>query len=152
MDIQIIRADRNDLSKILQLQYLAYQSEADLFGRRDIPPLQQTLAEVVCEFEKGIVLKAVDENDEIIGSVRAYEHDGTVFIGKLMVHPDHRRRGLGSKLLTEIENCFPHDRFELFTSTRSEHNIRLYEKLGYKEFDRRAVDDELVFVYMRKNI
>ena len=45
----IKNAERADLPEILQLQYLAYQSEADLFGSRDIPPLKQTLDEVIEE-------------------------------------------------------------------------------------------------------
>jgi len=68
---------------LLQLQYLAYQSEAALFGSRDIPPMKQTLDEVIEEFNSGVILKMVDENGVIIGSVRAKEIDGTVYIGKL---------------------------------------------------------------------
>ena len=146
---RICRAERNDLSEILQLQYLAYQSEADLFGNREIPPLKQTLDEVADDFDKGIILKMTDGN-AIIGSVRAKEQNGTVYIGKLMVHPDHRRKGLGTKLLAAIEEQYPGKRYELFTSTRSSDNIRLYSKLGYAEFDRKAVNDELCFVYMQK--
>ena len=146
---RICRAERNDMSEILQLQYLAYQSEADLFGNREIPPLKQTLDEVADEFDKGIILKMTDGN-AIIGSVRAKEQNGTVYIGKLMVHPDHRRKGLGTKLLAAIEEQYPGKRYELFTSTRSSDNIRLYSKLGYTEFDRKAVNDELCFVYMQK--
>jgi GNAT superfamily N-acetyltransferase len=67
-----------------------------------------------------------------------------------MVHPDYRRKGFGTKLLSEIEQCFPGRRYELFTSTRSLDNIRLYQKLGYAVFDRKAVNDELEFVYMEK--
>lgn len=85
----ITKTARKDLEEILQLQYLAYQSEAALFGNKDIPPLKETIEEVIAEFE-------------------------------------------------------------LFTSTRSVDNIRLYESVGYREFDRRAVDDELVFMYMEK--
>jgi len=146
----IKRAEYNDLQEILALQYLAYQSEAELFGSKDIPPLKQTLDEVIEEFNNGIILKLTDENGSIIGSVRATEKNGTVYIGKLMVHPDHRCKGYGTKLLSEIESCYPDKRFELFTSTRSVDNIRLYEKVGYKIFDRKPVDDELVFVYMEK--
>ena len=92
-DIAIIeQAKAEDLHEILQLQYLAYQSEADLFGTRDIPPLKQTLDEVVSEFNSGIILKMVIAGN-IIGSVRATEKDGTVYIGKLMIHPDFRRKG-----------------------------------------------------------
>lgn len=38
----IKNAERADLPEILQLQCIAYQSEADLFGSRDIPPLKHT--------------------------------------------------------------------------------------------------------------
>ena len=147
---KIIRAEFEDLPEILELQYLAYQSEAALFGSKDIPPLKETLEEVQEEYKKGTVLKLVTDEEEIIGSVRAYEKDGTAYIGKLMVHPDHRCKGYGSMLLKEIEKYFPGKRYELFTSTRSVDNIRLYEKNGYRIFDRKEIDAELVFVYMEK--
>ena len=147
----IKKIEHSDLQEILQLQYLAYQSEAELFGSRDIPPLKQTLDEVVEEFKSGVILKMVDDNNTIIGSVRAQERNGTVYIGKLMVHPDRRHKGYGTRLLSEIEKCFPDKRYELFTSTRSLDNIRLYQKLGYSIFARKAVNDELEFVYMEKN-
>lgn len=67
-----------------------------------------------------------------------------------MIHPDHRRKGYGRKLLSEIESYFPGKRYELFTSTRSVDNIRLYESVGYKEFARKKIDNELEFIYMEK--
>lgn len=146
----IKNAERADLPEILQLQYLAYQSEADLFGSRDIPPLKQTLDEVIEEWNSGVILKMADDTNAIIGSVRAIERDGTVYIGKLTVHPDHQHKGYGTMLLSEMENRFPDKRYELFTSTRSVDNIRLYQKLGYTTFAQKAVNDELEFVYMEK--
>ena len=71
-------------------------------------------------------------------------------IRKLMIHPEYRRRGLGSALLTEIEKWYPGKRYELFTSTRSVDSIRLYRKMGYTPFRQEAVTDELVFVYFEK--
>lgn len=145
----VLKAEQKDLQEILELQYLAYQSEAALFGNKDIPPLKETIEELTEEFNKGTILKLV-EDGKIIGSVRAYAKNGTAYIGKLMVHPDHRCKGYGTLLLNEIEKCFPDCRFELFTSTRSEDNIRLYQKLGYRIFDRKEITDELVFVYLEK--
>jgi ribosomal protein S18 acetylase RimI-like enzyme len=150
MNVKIEKAKREDLNEILELQYLAYQSEAALFGTNDIPPLRQTLDEVVEEYNVGTILKMVDENGIIIGSVRAKENNDTVYIGKLMVHPDYRGNGFGTKLLSEIEHLFPNKRYELFTSTRSVDNIRLYQKSGYKIFSERIENDELTFVYMEK--
>ena len=147
---RIEKANLEDLDEILRLQYLAYQSEAALFGNKDIPPLKQKIDEVTEEYEQGLILKMIDENDVIIGSVRAKEVDGTVYIGKLMVHPNHRCKGHGRRLLMEIERSFPGKRYELFTSTRSKDNIRLYKDNGYREFDQRIVKDDLIFVYMEK--
>ena len=130
--MRIEKAEYKDLAEILNLQYLAYQSEADLFGKRDIPPLKQTLDEVIEEYNQGVILKLVDDNNVIIGSVRAKEKNGTVYIGKLMVHPDYRCKGYGSRMLNEIETYFPQRRYELFTSTRSINNIRL--KIGFYYF------------------
>ena len=148
-DIIMEQAEYNDLPEILTLQYLAYQSEAALFGSKDIPPLKQTSDELREEYNSGVILKMVT-GGRIIGSVRAREQNGTVYIGKLMVHPEHRRKGYGSKLLAEIEKRFPGRRYELFTSTRSVDNIRLYETQGYTVFDTKAVSEELEFVYMQK--
>ncbi|MCI8507698.1 MAG: GNAT family N-acetyltransferase [Lachnospiraceae bacterium] len=146
----IKKAQKEDLEEILKLQYLAYQSEAKLFGNMDIPPLKQTIEEVYDEFQKGAILKAVDDGGVIIGSVRAYQDGGTVYIGKLMVHPSKQGQGIGTQLLLEMEKQYPNQRYELFTSTRSEKNIALYQKLGYKIYDEEQVTEELRFVYMEK--
>lgn len=146
----VVRAEKRDLQKILDLQYLAYQSEARLFDNQDIPPLKQTLTDVENEFQKGIILKALDEDKTIIGSVRAFCDNGTAYIGKLMVHPSKQGQGIGTKLLLEMEKQYPDQRYELFTSTKSEKNIALYQKLGYKIFDEEQITEELRFVYMEK--
>lgn len=146
----IVKAEKEDLQKILDLQYLAYQSEARLFNNQDIPPLKQNLADVENEYQRGIILKALDEDKTIIGSVRAFCENKTVYIGKLMVHPSKQGQGVGTQLLLEMERQYPKQRYELFTSTRSKKNIALYQKLGYKIFDEKRVTEELRFVYMEK--
>ena len=148
--MNITRAESADLQEILDLQYLSYQSEAALFGSKDIPPLKQTLEELTAEFNNGKILKMTD-GDKIIGSVRAYENRRVAYIGKLMVHPDYRRQGNGSMLLRAIEKLYPECRYELFTSTRSVENIKLYESLGYRIFKEQKIDDELTFVYLAKD-
>lgn len=147
----ITKACLEDLEEILQLQYLAYQSEAALFGSNDIPPLKQTIDEVVEEYHKGVILKLVAYN-KIIGSIRAWETEGTIQVGKLMVHPDYRHCGYGTKLLNEIESYFSQKRFVLFTSTRSINNLRMYQRKGYKEFERKSITTELEFVFLEKII
>ncbi len=150
--MRFLKAEMSDLSSILDLQYLAYQSEAKLNNNYSIPPLMQTLEEVKQEYEKGIVLKATDENGAIIGSVRGYIENDTLYIGKLIVHPDCQGMGIGSKLLNEIENTCPRPRYELFTSDKSIKNIKLYERLGYVQYQVKQVAPNLRFIYLEKRI
>lgn len=146
----ITKANKTDLSKILELQYLAYQSEAKLFNNQKIPPLTQTLKDIEEDYNKGIILKALNEDSIIIGSVRAYCDINVIHIGKLMVHPKWQHQGIGTSLLLEVEKIYPNKIYELFTSTRSNTNIRLYEHLGYKIFREKFINKELSFVYLRK--
>ena len=61
-----------------------------------------------------------------------------------------KKKGMGTKLLLEIENQYPNHRYELFTSTKSISNIRLYERLRYKIFKDETVSLELQFIYLEK--
>ncbi len=59
-------------------------------------------------------------------------------------------KGYGTRLLLSIEKCYADKRYELFTSTKSEANLRMYRRLGYQEFDSKQIDEELKFVYLEK--
>lgn len=127
------------------------QSEYDSISRKKSKTATElAYAEVESEYQKGVVLKAVDENSTIIGSVRAYYDNNTVYIGKLMVHPEKQGQGIGTQLLVAIENEYPQQRYELFTSSKSKKNIELYEKFGYEIFSEKQITDELKFVYLEK--
>jgi GNAT superfamily N-acetyltransferase len=149
--MEITKAAFEDLPKILELQKLAYLSEAKLLNNYSIQLLTQTLKELENEFDKNIILKLTDENNnEIIGSVRAHEENNRVYVGKLMVHPDYQNKGFGEKLLKAIEKYYENKTFELFTSGKSEKNLYLYKKNGYKEYKREKKSDNLEMVFMEK--
>ena len=66
MKPKIIQAQLEDLEAILLLQYTAYQSEAAIHNDYTIQPLRQTLDELIEEYHKSVILKAVLD-DKIIG-------------------------------------------------------------------------------------
>ncbi len=148
--MSIERATIDDAQEILALQKLAYQSEAEIYNDFTITPLHQNLDDIKAEFADQCFLKFCADN-RIVGSVRAYVQEGTCFIGKLIVHPEYQNRGIGSKLLQEIENHFDHvERYELVTGHKSRKNLHLYKKNGYRIFRRQEVTDDLIVVFMEK--
>jgi ribosomal protein S18 acetylase RimI-like enzyme len=150
MELIIARAELGDATEILTLQRLAYQSEAEIYGDDRIPPLTQTLPALEEELREQVVLKALLD-DRIVGSVRARVAEGTCYVGRLIVHPEVQNRGIGTRLLAEIERCFAGPtRFELFTGHRSVRNLYLYRKLGYSEFRLQRLSPKLTLVYLEK--
>lgn len=144
------KAVADDGAEILSLQKLAYQSEAKIYDDFAIPPLTQTLKEIKKDFETQVFLKAV-VGEKIVGSVRAFIKDGTCHVGRLIVHPDFQNLGIGTRLMNKIEELFKEaQRFEIFTGHKSQRNLYLYEKLGYRRFKIVKVNEKVTIVYLEK--
>jgi GNAT superfamily N-acetyltransferase len=149
---EIRQATIGDAAEILALQRLAYRSEAQIYGDWTLPPLLQTLEEVLEQFRNHVFLKAVIEGS-IIGSARACMSASTCHIGRLIVHPNWRNQGIGTRLLLVAERMHSDaGRFELFTGSRSSGNLRHYRRLGYKEFRREPLSNQVVLVYLEKRV
>ncbi len=148
--MKIELAKREDATDLLGLQKLAYQSEAEIYNDFSIPPLTQTLEELLGEYETHTVFQALLDT-ALVGSVRTRVQGNTCYVGRLIVHPRVQNQGVGSLLMTYIEKYHPGvERFELFTGHRSVRNLYLYRKLGYSEFKREKINDSLVFIFMEK--
>jgi ribosomal protein S18 acetylase RimI-like enzyme len=140
----------DEAEQILALQRLSYRTEAALYDDWTLPPLTQTLQELLEQYDHHTIL-AARLGDEVVGSVRASLKDGTCYVGRLVVHPRLQRRGLGVRLMREIEASFPDARrYELFTGHLSEGNLRLYRRLGYEEFREEPISPALRLVYLEK--
>ncbi|WP_328679989.1 GNAT family N-acetyltransferase [Streptomyces sp. NBC_00322] len=154
MSVTISAARAQDAEQILKLQYLCYQSEAELYGDYGIEPLTQSLDDLRAEIAQGHALVA-KLGDEVVASVRgSVDEGGTARIAKLIVHPRMQRHGLGGRLLDAIEKRFSGEgaakRFQLFTGHRSESNLRLYRSRGYLQVSSEQVGPRLTLLTLEK--
>lgn len=140
-----------DAEQLLKLQYLSYQTEAELYDDWSIPPLTQTLWQLLKEYDTHTIL-AARLGEEVVGSVRGRLEGGTCRVGRLIVHPRLQRSGLGTRLMNEIETRFVDaERYELFTGHLSAGNLRFYGRLGYTEFREEETSPRLRLVYLQKH-
>jgi len=169
-----LRAERRDAPEILALQKVAYQSEAELYGDDSLPALQQTLEDLEKDFERRpareasvpdgraavdhpqdqsdriVFIKAV-VNGKIIGSIRGYAIEDTAYLSRMTVHPYFRGRGIGRRLLQEIEQAFPQNRrFETKTGHQSKRNHFQLAKLGYSRYKTEPFNPTVTWVYFQK--
>jgi ribosomal protein S18 acetylase RimI-like enzyme len=150
-DVSIERAEPVDAEAILALQRLAYRSEAALYGDYSIPPLTESLEELRAVFDEGAVVLRAMRGGRLVGSVRARLRGGTCEIARLIVHPELQGRGIGRRLMAEIEACFPEaSRFALFTGDRSQRNLRIYERLGYQRRGSEAQTEKVTIIHLEK--
>ncbi|WP_299541706.1 GNAT family N-acetyltransferase [uncultured Streptomyces sp.] len=154
MSVIIEAAGPQDVEQIFRLQYLCFQSEAELYGNYRIDPLVQSLESVRAEVATDLVLVA-RLGDEVVGSVRGFtEEDGTGRIGKLCVHPRLRGHGLGARLLDAAEAALEAERhptrFRLHTGHRSEGNLRLYRRAGYARVGDATGEDGVRLILLEK--
>jgi ribosomal protein S18 acetylase RimI-like enzyme len=149
-NVVIKRALIDDADEILKLQKLAYISEAKIYSDYSIPPLTQTLQEVRDDFKNNYILKAT-LNGVIIGSVRGQLMEDACYIGRLMVHPDYQNKGVGTRLMQAIQREFKQvKKYSLITGHRSERNLHLYKKLGYKQIKTEKVNEKVDLVHLEK--
>ena len=148
--IQIQHANQDDLDEILTLQKLAYQENAVRYNDTHIPPLTETLDEMIEESKSRLFLKAVVD-DVIIGSVRGCKKDDCAYIERLIVHPNYQNQGIGRKLMTAIEQELNASVFRLVAGHLDDKNISLYSKLGYVIYgEQRQISPNLSYVHMEK--
>lgn len=142
-----------DAGEVLTLQRAAYASEALVYGDPSLPPLVQTLPELVEELSNSVGHKAI-RGHRLLGAVRSVVDDDTLRIGRLTVAPDLQGIGLGTALLAAAEaDAGPGvTSAALFTGHLSAGNLRLYERLGYVEERREDLKPGLTLVHLRKQL
>lgn len=150
MEVAIGPALVREAEEILKLQYLCYQAEAALYDDYALPPLTQTLADLLAGYDTHAILVA-RLGGAVVGSASGRMAGDTCHIGRLIVHPRLQRRGLGTRLLRAIEGHFhTAARYALFTGHRSEGNLRLYSALGYGRVREEAIAPHLRLVHLER--
>ena len=144
--LQIVRATWRDVRALVQLDRRCFKS-IDQFGWYEFLGL--------CVWPGVIALKAVHQ-DRIVGFIAGdlRRHEGHTIISTIGVDPAYQRRGLGERLMREVEARSTLPRLLLMVRKSNLPALHLYRKLNYtivETWPRYYEDGEDAYV-MEKNL
>lgn len=133
--------------RVLEIQQRAYRVEADLIGFDGIPPLHETLDALQQSTESFIGYFVED----VLAGVLSYSiADSTLDIGRLVVHPDYLRRGIGKALVEKVGKVANVERLIVSTGALNTPARQLYERLDYQLIEEVLVLDSLIMAHYEK--
>lgn len=118
------------VEELYELQRASYLVEAKLINFFEIPPLKETLEELtVC----GESFLGYFEEENLAGAISYTIDDEVLTICRMVVHPNHFRKGIAQKLLTAVEETNKENTlFKVSTGKENNPAKGLYLKNGYK--------------------
>ena len=154
MELNLRQASESDRNEVLQLLRDAFAPYMAKLGRIVEP---DSFAGVRQALADGQVSAAVG-SDGIEGVLIEEPLGATLYVKVVAVRPDQQGKGLGSRMLEEIETRARDRGFEaltLDTAEVMEDLLRLYGRHGFREIRRAPPDhgrDETLRVFMRKDL
>jgi ribosomal protein S18 acetylase RimI-like enzyme len=148
VSIQI--SDTRAASQIFELQSLSYRVEADLIGSDLIPGLFENLEQLQ---NCGETFYGFFEAQILCGAISFKLEHQTLDVHRLVVHPNHFRKGIAKKLLEfvlklelNVERCI------VQTGALNFPAIGLYQKMGFLELEQREVAPDLWICKLEKTL
>jgi ribosomal-protein-alanine N-acetyltransferase len=123
--MNIRRAETGDLAQIVQIEALCFPEETAFPPKMFAYLIRYAVSLVACRPEK-----------KVLGFVMGYTSGRAGAVYTLDVHPDYRRMGIGSSLISALEaelQALGAESVRLEAATEAPEAIDLYRKAGYRE-------------------
>jgi ribosomal protein S18 acetylase RimI-like enzyme len=118
-----------------------------LIGFDGIPPLHETLADLQQSEETFI---GYYKDDILVGVLSYAILDTTLDIGRLVVHPDYFRQGIGKALVEFVETVSGIKQVIVSTGALNTPARQLYERLGYQLIEEVKLIEGLIIARYEK--
>jgi ribosomal protein S18 acetylase RimI-like enzyme len=136
--------------RVLELQRVSYQIEAELIGSILIPPLRETLPELQ---SCGEVFHGWFESGRLLGFISHKLEEDVLDIHRVAVHPDGFRRGIARQLLEFVLKLEPSaTRAIVQTGSLNVPACKLYLSFGFEILERKEVAPGLELTLFAKEL
>ncbi|SOC43210.1 GNAT family N-acetyltransferase [Ureibacillus acetophenoni] len=144
---QIDITQSKDAEEVLNVQIPSYKVEAEIIGSYEIPPLKDTVNTLQ---HCGETFFGYYENGELCGVISIKVDRDQVDIHRLIVHPNHFRKGIAQLLLNFIETDFQFETIKVATGSKNIPAVRFYLKNGFQKVKEVIVNEQLSLTFFEK--
>lgn len=138
-------------SKIVELQQRAYRVEADLLGVAMIPPLLETVTEILMCQESFIGVWDIEQKN-LLGFLSweksQLKDKEAIQICRLAVDPAYFGKGIARTLIQELFRVLSHSLIIVTTGADNIPAIRCYEKAGFQHDYEFVTSDGIRMVHL----
>lgn len=134
---------------IQRIQRPAYLVEAELMGFEGIPQLKESTIEIQ---NSGETFLGYMEQEVLLGFISYKKENNIVDIHRLVVNPEHFRKGIGRKLLAYLTEEFEGMEFIVSTGKMNKPAKNLYTSFGFVETEDFEVAPGIFCTTLKKEI
>jgi len=136
-----------EAAAVWNVQQPAYRIEAELIGFADLPPLRETVEQLqAC----GETFYGFFEGDELRGAISCEREEEHVRICRMVVHPEHFRKGIAGRLLRHLLSNHPAPKTVVTTGAANTPAINLYLAHGFNRTRNERVGPGLELTWLEK--
>lgn len=147
---KIDMTDSELAKEVLAIQIPSYKIEAEIIDFYDIPPLKDNVATLQ---QCGETFFGYYSREELCGVISIKMENGIIDICRLMVHPDHFRKGIAKLLLDFVERDKANfDAITVSTGTRNIPAVSFYLKSGFLKNGEVQVAENVSLTLFKKEI
>jgi ribosomal protein S18 acetylase RimI-like enzyme len=142
-------SNKKNAEDVLNIQIPSYKVEAEIIGSYDIPPLKDTIDTLK---QCGETFFGYYLNEELCGAISIRVEDDEVDIHRLIVHPNHFRKGIAQKLLNFIESKCEIETIKVATGSKNTPAVSFYKKNGFQNIKEVTVNEQLSLTFFEKKL
>lgn len=153
MELRIEPVSVEEAGELLVLRRAAFVTEAQKYGDPNIPPLTQTLAELIADLRNpDVVTLGAWENHRLVGTLRVLLEGSKATLGRFAVAPDKQGKGVGTQLMHAMLPYLPEKISEVWVFTARDQVQNLASAAdGYGQQEDETAG-QLTRAYLRKLI
>ncbi|MEO4052497.1 GNAT family N-acetyltransferase [Solibacillus sp. CAU 1738] len=148
--IKLIDISNKDNAKdVLSIQIPSYEVEAKIIDYYELPPLKDTIDKLQkCEE----IFFGFYENTELCGAISLKADENVADIHRLIVHPNHFRKGIAQLLLNFVISKFNVKKVKVATGSKNTPAVNFYIKNGFNKIKGFKVNERLSLIFFEKEL